>query len=83
MGVIAWIFLGGISGWLANKLLGGKRLGLFGNIAVGIVGAMIGGYVVGSFGGTGVTGFNLYSVFVSALGAWILLFVISKIADRD
>lgn len=44
---------------------------------------MIGGYVVGSFGGTGVTGFNLYSVFVSALGAWILLFVISKIADRD
>lgn len=37
MGVIAWIFLGGISGWLANKLLGGKKLGLFGNIAVGIV----------------------------------------------
>ncbi len=83
MGFISWIFLGGISGWLANKFLGGKKLGTFGNICVGIVGSMIGGFVFNSIGKSGVTGFNLYSIFVAAVGAWILLFVITKLTDKD
>lgn len=80
MGLFAWIILGGISGWIANKILGGKSLGTFGNVAVGIVGAMIGGFVFNQIGRVGVTGFNLYSVFVSVIGAWLLLFVISKVS---
>lgn len=80
MGIITWIILGGVSGWLASLISGNKSLGLFGNIAVGIVGAMIGGFLFSTIGKVGVTGFNLYSVFVSVIGAWLLLFIISKIS---
>ncbi|HEY5556597.1 MAG TPA: GlsB/YeaQ/YmgE family stress response membrane protein [Acetobacterium sp.] len=52
-------------------------MGLLKNIVVGILGAMIGGFVVGFFGGTGVTGFNLWSIFVAFLGAVILLAIIN------
>ncbi len=80
MSVFGWILLGGCSGWLANKIFGGKSLGCFGNVAVGIVGAMIGGFLFSSLGNRGITGFNIYSIFVAALGSWLLLYVISRIS---
>ena len=73
MGILGWIVLGGLAGWLASRLVRGSGLGLLGDIVVGIVGAIIGGFIVGALGGTGVTGFNLWSFVVALLGAILLL----------
>jgi uncharacterized membrane protein YeaQ/YmgE (transglycosylase-associated protein family) len=54
-------------------------MGLMANIVVGILGAFIGGFVFSFFGGTGVTGFNLYSFFVAVIGASILIYVVKVI----
>jgi len=78
MGIISWIVLGALAGWLASIITkNNASMGLLKNIVVGILGAMIGGFVVGFFGGTGVTGFNLWSIFVAFLGAVILLAIIN------
>lgn len=80
MGIIAWIILGALAGWIGSKLAGtDKEQGAFLNIIVGIAGAMIGGFVFGLLGGEGVTGFNIYSLFVSVVGAVILLAVVKAL----
>ena len=76
MGILGWIILGGLAGWLASRLVRGTGLGLLGDILVGIVGAVIGGFIIGALGGTGVTGFNLWSFVVALLGAILLLFIV-------
>lgn len=82
MGIISWIVLGGLAGWIASMVTGkNKRMGLVLNIVVGIVGAAIGGIVFDLLGGTGVTGFNLWSFFVSFVGAVILLAIIGLIKN--
>jgi uncharacterized membrane protein YeaQ/YmgE (transglycosylase-associated protein family) len=73
MGILGWIVLGGVAGWLASRLVRGTGLGLLGDILVGIVGGVIGGFIIGALGGTGVTGFNLWSFVVALLGAILLL----------
>lgn len=80
MNIIAWIILGGIAGWLASIIFGNsKDQGVIGNIAVGIVGAFIGGFLVDLFGGQGVTGFNLWSLLVAIAGAIIFLAIVRAI----
>ncbi len=82
MGILTWILFGAIAGWLASILTGrNERMGCLGNIAVGIVGALIGGAIVSAVGGAGVTGFNLWSLLVAVVGAVILLFVLGIIRD--
>jgi uncharacterized membrane protein YeaQ/YmgE (transglycosylase-associated protein family) len=76
MGILGWIILGGLAGWLASRLVRGTGLGLIGDIVVGIVGGVIGGFLIGALGGTGVTGFNLWSFVVALLGAILLLFIV-------
>jgi uncharacterized membrane protein YeaQ/YmgE (transglycosylase-associated protein family) len=76
MGILGWIVLGGVAGWLASRLVRGTGLGLLGDILVGIVGGVIGGLIIGALGGTGVTGFNLWSFVVALLGAILLLFIV-------
>lgn len=79
MGVIAWLVLGALSGWIANRLMD-SRTGLIDNIIIGIIGAFIGGFVFNFLGAqTTVTGLNLHSVFVSVIGSCILLWIINKI----
>ncbi|MBP9827560.1 GlsB/YeaQ/YmgE family stress response membrane protein [Patescibacteria group bacterium] len=74
MGIILWIILGGLAGWLASMLMGtNANQGVFLNILVGIIGAMIGGWIMSAIGGTGITGFNLWSLLVAMLGAAVLL----------
>ncbi|MFO0599409.1 MAG: GlsB/YeaQ/YmgE family stress response membrane protein [Myxococcaceae bacterium] len=74
MGLCGWIILGGLAGWLASIFAGtNARQGLIGNIIVGIVGAFVGGMIFNFFGGYGVTGFNLYSLFVAVVGAVVTL----------
>jgi uncharacterized membrane protein YeaQ/YmgE (transglycosylase-associated protein family) len=76
MGFLAWIVLGGAAGWIASMIMHtDESQGIILNIVVGIVGAFIGGFAFNFFGGEGVTGFNLYSLLVSILGAVVLLYV--------
>lgn len=80
MGIIAWLIVGALSGWIASMITGNNaKMGAVANIIVGIVGALIGGFVLRLFGIDGITGFNLWSVFVSIIGACLLLFIINKI----
>ncbi|WP_338865061.1 GlsB/YeaQ/YmgE family stress response membrane protein [Myxococcus stipitatus] len=80
MGLCAWLVLGGIAGWLASIIKGtNAKMGMFANIATGIVGSMIGGWVFNLLGGRGVTGFNLYSLAVATVGAVILISIVQAI----
>jgi len=80
MGIFTWIIFGALAGWLASIITGdNKRMGAFANIAVGIVGSMIGGFIMDFFGGNGVTGFNFRSLIVAIVGSVILLWIVNKI----
>ena len=79
--ILAWIVIGGIAGWLASLVVRGAGYGLVGDIVVGIVGALIGGFLSAALlGGPGFTGFNLTSLIVAFVGACILLFVLRLFA---
>jgi uncharacterized membrane protein YeaQ/YmgE (transglycosylase-associated protein family) len=74
MGIITWIVVGLIAGLLGKLVMPGDDPGgIIVTILIGIVGAFIGGFVVSIFGGTGVTGFNIWSIIVATIGAIILL----------
>ena len=72
MSILVWIIFGGLAGWIASALMGSEG-GLVWDIILGIVGAGLGGLVMGLFGQAGVTGFNLYSIVVAIVGAIILI----------
>ena len=76
MGIILWLILGGIAGWIAGLIVRGSGLGIIGNIIVGIIGGFIGGFIVSLIGGTGVTGFNSWSPIVAIIGAVVLLLIV-------
>lgn len=83
MGIIGWIILGGLAGWIASIISGtNKQQGLMGNILVGIVGAALGGWIVGFFGIDGVTSFNLSSLIVAVIGAVIALWIWKALAGN-
>ena len=75
MSIIAWIILGLISGFIASKLVNKTGEGVFLDIILGIVGAIVGGWLFNLFGAAGVTGLNIWSMLVSVLGAVVFLFV--------
>ncbi len=83
MSIIAWIVLGLIAGFIASKLVSGSGQGLLMDIVLGIVGAVVGGYLFTALGATGVTGFNLYSMFVAIVGAAVVLWLYHAIASRS
>lgn len=77
MGILGYIILGGLAGWVASMLTGDNgRLGIIGNIIVGVIGAFIGGFIATALGGNGVTGFNIYSFLVAIGGAIVLLWFV-------
>ena len=74
MGIISWIIVGLIAGVLGKLIMPGDDPGGFiVTILIGMAGALIGGFVVGLLGGTGATGFTIWSILVATLGAIILL----------
>jgi len=73
MSIIGWIVLGLIAGLIASKIVYKAGSGFFINIVLGIVGGVVGGWLFGLFGRTGVTGFNLWSMFVAVIGAVVVL----------
>lgn len=78
MGILLWIIFGAIVGWVASLLMGTNE-GLLLNIVLGIVGAVIGGWLMSFLGQTGITGFNLYSMMVAVLGAVILIAIVKAL----
>jgi uncharacterized membrane protein YeaQ/YmgE (transglycosylase-associated protein family) len=82
MGILAFIVLGALAGWLASVLVDGGGLSVLGDIVVGIIGAFLGGVIFGFFGNSGVTGFNLWSFFVALVGAIVLLVIIRLLTGR-
>lgn len=80
MNIILWIIFGALVGWIASMIMGtNAKQGAILNIAVGVVGALIGGWVMSIFGAQGVSGFNLGSFLVALLGAVILLAILKAI----
>ena len=75
MALVAWIVLGLIAGFIASKIANKSGEGAFLNIALGVVGAVVGGFLFQTFGMPGVTGVNLYSILVAAVGAIVFLIV--------
>jgi len=75
MSIIAWIVLGLIAGFIGSKLVNKTGEGFFLDIALGIVGAVIGGWLFNLFGMQGVTGLNVYSLIVAVIGAVVFLVV--------
>jgi uncharacterized membrane protein YeaQ/YmgE (transglycosylase-associated protein family) len=80
MGIIAFLIIGIIAGWLAGKIIRGGGFGIIGNMAVGVVGAVIGGFIFSFVGIT--TGGWLGSIVTATVGALILLFLVGLIKGK-
>jgi uncharacterized membrane protein YeaQ/YmgE (transglycosylase-associated protein family) len=82
MSFIAWIILGLISGFIASKLVNKTGEGLMLDIILGVIGAFVGGWLFSTFGMTGVTGLNVYSMVVAVIGAVVVLVVYHALVRR-
>ncbi len=78
MGFIGWIILGGLAGWVANMIMK-EDGGLLKNIVLGVIGGLVGGGLVQLLGGSGVSGFNIYSFVVAVLGAVLLIWIVRMV----
>ena len=82
MSIIGWIVLGLIAGFIASKIVTNQGQGVIVDIILGIIGAIVGGFVFTQFGGAPVTGFNIYSMLVAIVGAIIVLWLYHLIFGR-
>lgn len=82
MSVIVWIVLGLIAGFIASKIVNRTGEGLIRDILLGIVGALVGGWLFRAFGMHGVTGLNLYSLVVAVAGAIVFLLIYHLLFSR-
>jgi uncharacterized membrane protein YeaQ/YmgE (transglycosylase-associated protein family) len=80
--VVGWIVFGLITGFVASRIVAQRGQGCILNVALGIVGACVGGFIFSSIGGTGITGFNFYSMFVAVIGAMVVLIAYHAITGR-
>lgn len=80
MGIILWIIFGAIAGWLASMFMGtdGSQ-GTLTDIIMGIIGSIVGGFLMNMVGQSGVTGFNLYSFLVAIIGAVVVIYVARRV----
>jgi uncharacterized membrane protein YeaQ/YmgE (transglycosylase-associated protein family) len=84
MGVLAWIVVGLVAGWLAGLVVKGSGFGVIGDIVIGILGALLGGFLAAVVFGTQdvVNGINLVSILVAFIGAVLLVMVIRAVPGR-
>ena len=82
MSILAWIVLGLISGFVGSKIVNRTGEGLVLDLVLGIVGAVVGGFLFNMFGAVGVTGLNLYSFIVAIIGAVVVLLVYHALFRR-
>lgn len=83
MSIIAWLILGLISGFIASKIVNKSGEGFILDIVLGIVGALVGGFLFSLVGAAPVTGVNIYSMFVAVIGAIVVLMVYHAVIGRN
>jgi len=82
MSIISWLILGLIAGFIGSKIVNHQGQGMLLDIALGIVGALVGGFLFDLIGATGVTGLNIYSMLVAIAGAVVVLLIYNSVAGR-
>ncbi len=80
MGILAWIVLGLLAGWIAGLIMRGGGYGVVGDIVLGILGALIGGWITSALLGVDVSGFNVTSLIVAIFGAIVLIAISRAVA---
>ena len=83
MGIISWIILGLIAGFIGSKIVDKQGQGFWLNLVLGIVGALVGGFLFDLFGAVGVTGLNIYSMIVAIVGAVVVLLIYNALTGRQ
>ncbi len=83
MGIIAWLLLGLVAGWIANMLMSSGRGGLVADLVLGVVGALVGGFLGSVLFGLDVTGFNIQSVLIAIVGAIIVVGIYRAITRQS
>jgi uncharacterized membrane protein YeaQ/YmgE (transglycosylase-associated protein family) len=83
MGIILWIIFGAVAGWVASVVMKtNASQGTITDIVMGVIGAVVGGFLMGLVGQSGVTGFNLYSFGVAVIGAVVVIYVGRMVRNR-
>ncbi len=82
MSILAWLVLGLIAGFIGSKIVNRSGEGLVLDIVLGVVGAVVGGFLFNMFGASGVSGLNIYSLVVAVVGAIVVLVVYHMIFGR-
>ncbi len=82
MSIIGWLILGLIAGFIGSKVVNKSGEGMMLDIVLGIVGAVVGGFLFSFFGAAGVTGLNIYSLIVAVIGSIVVLFAYHAITGR-
>ena len=82
MGILSWIILGLVAGFIGSKIVNSEGQGFWLNIALGIVGAVVGGFLFDLFGASGITGLNIYSMIVAIVGSVVVLLIYNAVAGR-
>jgi uncharacterized membrane protein YeaQ/YmgE (transglycosylase-associated protein family) len=82
MSLLGWAIFGLITGFIASRIVDKPGEGCFVDIALGLVGALVGGFIFSQIGGASITGFNLYSMFVAIIGAIVVLVLYHAITGR-
>jgi uncharacterized membrane protein YeaQ/YmgE (transglycosylase-associated protein family) len=76
MEILLWVVFGAIAGWIASIIMGtNARQGFMMDIVMGVVGALVGGFLMNLLGAPGVNGFNIYSLVVAVVGAMLLIWI--------
>ncbi|MEJ2706031.1 MAG: GlsB/YeaQ/YmgE family stress response membrane protein [Anaerolineales bacterium] len=83
MGILSWIIVGLIAGWLAGLVMKGGGYGILGDIILGIIGALVGGFLAGALFGVGITGFNIETLIVAFLGAVVVVALVRALPGRS
>jgi len=82
MSILAWIILGLIAGFIGSRIVDREGKGLWLNLALGIIGAIVGGVIFSAFGASGVTDVNLYSMIVAVIGSIVVLWIYHAVSGR-
>ncbi|HLH94155.1 MAG TPA: GlsB/YeaQ/YmgE family stress response membrane protein [Xanthobacteraceae bacterium] len=79
MGILSWIILGLIAGFIGSRIVDRRGQGLWLDMALGIIGALVGGFLFDLFGASGVTGLNIYSMLVAIVGSVVVLLIYNAV----
>ena len=82
MSILAWLVVGLIAGFIASKIINKSGEGLIMDIVLGVVGAIVGGFIFNFFGHSAPSGINIYSIFVATIGAIVVLLIYHAVVRR-